>query len=59
MGLASPWILSLFLGARAEPALIWLNDAMAKYSGWIVIAVLVVLGGVVFANAVADLQAEY
>ncbi len=59
MGLASPWILSLFLGARAEPALIRLNDAMAKYSGWIVIAVLVVLGVVVFANAIADLQAEY
>lgn len=55
LGVASPLAVSLALGQRAETALSAMKGAMVRHSGTIVGVVLLVLGMVVIANAVADL----
>lgn len=54
-GLALPLALSLLLGARAERPLRRLSEFMARYSKLLVAVVLLLLGGLVVSNALADL----
>jgi hypothetical protein len=55
LGVASPLVVTLALGDRAEDTLTVMKAAMARHSALIVSVVLLVLGAVVIWNAVADL----
>jgi hypothetical protein len=56
LGVAAPLALSLALGDAAEAALAGMKGFMARHSKTIVSVVLLVLGGMVVANAIADLR---
>jgi hypothetical protein len=55
LGVASPLVVTLVLGDRAEDMLAAMKGGMARHSTTIVGVVLLVLGGVIIWNAVADL----